>query len=313
MEKCFYKNRDLALIIPTKDRPEKLRNLLISLTMQDVDCLIIIVDGGKSIKGVAQSFKGKLTIDYYKSDIPGQIHQRNIGISKLTPDIKLVGFIDDDIIFEKDSLKEMISFWNSVEEKTAGIGFNLITEPKKSYSLFTAFEQKQKGMILKSGFNTPITNISQNIRTQWLAGGITVWRKDIIFSFRQAPLKTKWAVGEDVRYSYPIGKSFPLYVCANAKVEEDDHAYLKSHPMAFYKYQGMKTTLAIFYFVTNHSELSKRSYLFFTMLKIIFKMTISLFSFSKQNIAYTWGQLISVAIIFKSLVGLTNILNELED
>ncbi|MFH2058506.1 MAG: glycosyltransferase family A protein [Pseudomonadota bacterium] len=313
MDRVFYKNSDVALIVPTKDRPGKIKNLLVSLTEQNVDCLIIIVDGGKSVKDVVQLFEDRLNIEYFKSDIPGQIHQRNIGISKIKENIRLVGFIDDDIIFKKNALSEMLSFWNTVEETTAGISFNVITDSKESYSIFSKFQPKKKGKVLRTGHNTPIINIDETIRSQWLAGGCTIWRKDIIFKFKQSPLKTRWAVGEDVRFSYPIGKKFPLYVCVNAKVEEDDHAYLKSHPISFYKYQGKKTTLAIFYFVSNHSELSKKLFVCSTILKVTIKMIISLLRLSKQNIAYTSGQIEALYVIFKSFCGFSNILIELED
>ena len=48
-DRHIYSAQDVAFIIPTKDRPEKIKNLLDSLARQTVVCSrVIIVDGGES-------------------------------------------------------------------------------------------------------------------------------------------------------------------------------------------------------------------------------------------------------------------------
>ena len=82
--KQLYAGNDIAFIIPTKDRPEKLKNLLNSIAGQDEMCgRIIVVDGGHSVKEVVMGFSDSLPIEYHECRPPGQIRQRNLGISKL--------------------------------------------------------------------------------------------------------------------------------------------------------------------------------------------------------------------------------------
>ena len=53
-----YTTNNVAIIVPTKDRPDQLYNLLNSLILQEVSYgRVIIVDGGQSIEGIVLSLK----------------------------------------------------------------------------------------------------------------------------------------------------------------------------------------------------------------------------------------------------------------
>ena len=121
-----YVSTDLAIIIPTKDRPKEVKRLLKSIA--ELDCKvgrIIIIATGMDIQNVVMSFVNRVPVEYYSSE-PGQIKQRNKGISLLDDSTKLVATMDDDTVFHKTSISVMINFWNSVETETAGVGFNIV-------------------------------------------------------------------------------------------------------------------------------------------------------------------------------------------
>ena len=106
----MYTAKDLAIIIPTKDRPEQVKRHLLSLAEQNCEIgRIIIVVSGKDVLDVVFAFKDKLNIDCFRSD-PGQIKQRNIGISKLDNTTKLVATMDDDATYHKNSINNIIMF-----------------------------------------------------------------------------------------------------------------------------------------------------------------------------------------------------------
>ena len=71
--------------------------------------------------------------DSHYSD-PGQIKQRNKGISFLDSSTKLVATIDDDVSFSNTAISELIKFWNTVEPDTAGVGFNIINIPAHNHN-----------------------------------------------------------------------------------------------------------------------------------------------------------------------------------
>ena len=146
----MYTEKDLAVVIPTKDRPELVKRLLQNLVEQD--CAIsrvIVVASGLDIKDIELSFANHLPVEYYKSE-PWQIRQRNLGISLLDESTKLVLALDDDILFLNNSIVEILNYWNTVEASTAGIGFNMITERKDNNfikNIRTLFFQKKKGRV----------------------------------------------------------------------------------------------------------------------------------------------------------------------
>ena len=78
-----YKTKDIAVIIPTKDRSFQMKRHLQSLVEQKCELSrVIVVASGQDIKDIVLNFKDNLPVEYYRSE-PGQIRQRNVAISKL--------------------------------------------------------------------------------------------------------------------------------------------------------------------------------------------------------------------------------------
>ena len=250
--------RDIAILIPTKDRPGKIKNLLNSLAQQTEKCgQIIIVDGGISVEEIVMGFSDRLPVEYYHCHPPGQIRQQNMGITHLDEHKLLVGFIDDDIVFDgPDALASMVKFWNQCPDETAGIACNMTNvEPYTSTWIKRWFmvHGTRPGQILPSGMNTSLASVSENIRTEWLPGGVTFWRTDIIKSFKKDEIYAKRALCEDLLFSYPIGKKYPLYVCHQCRVRHEhvfDHTSSQKE-----RYYARTEVLWRMYLVTLHDDL----------------------------------------------------------
>lgn len=254
-----YTPNHLAIIIPTKDRPAQIEALLENFCRQTIDSFrVIIADGGSSAKAVLEPFRNRLRLTYLACPVPGQIRQRNVAISHLGENDRLVAFIDDDMVLAPDALERMLELWNLVTQDTAGIGFNLTNEIPAGGSFFKRvllLDHPQRGHVLASGGNTPIGSLKSNVRSRWLGGGYTVWRRDILERYPYSPLNTKWAVGEDLRYSYPIGKRYPLWVCAKANIFHNHH-YNNADLLRFGRYRGWKIVMSTLYFVRSYQELN---------------------------------------------------------
>ena len=279
----YYKTEDLALIVPTKDRPNEIKNLLKSLIK--INCKIgriIIVASGLDIKKIIDKYQNLLNIKYIRCE-PGQIKQRNLGISLLDSKTKLVATIDDDLTFHSNSINNIIKFWNTVEPETAGIGFNIINYPKHKYNkiqILLGLNSPFNGRVLKSGINTGISNVKYNIKTEWLNGGATVWKQSILKKYNHIEVNSKWSASEDVIFSYPIGKKYPLYVCANAKVEvRENTTHFNNHD---YIFRGKTQLLWKYYFVSLNKDLSKIHYYYYIILSIIYNIPKSIFN-KNQN------------------------------
>lgn len=253
-------SRKITFIIPTKDRPDILRHCLQSLSGQaEYIEQVIVVASGSDVEEVVSGFSAMMDVQYIHSDVSGQIVQRNIGRREIPDSSELVGFLDDDIVFEKDALKIMIDFWEQADERTAGVGFNLISDETHPhpvlYTLLKKVTRSEPGSVNRFGVSVPFNNCPGNIQTQFLGGGYTIWRREIIEEFSQPDILTRWAQGEDLRFSYPIGKKYPMHVCADARVYQDgeqnaaDDAQMK-------RYRARITALSQLYFVSLYKELS---------------------------------------------------------
>ena len=68
-----YDSKDLAIIIPTKDRPKEVARLLKSIC--ELDCRVgrvIVIASGQDIHNVVMDFSENLNVEYYSSK-SGQI------------------------------------------------------------------------------------------------------------------------------------------------------------------------------------------------------------------------------------------------
>lgn len=227
-QKKDFKDK-LAFIIPTKDRPKQIRVLLSSIMRQEYRPIQIIivdasVDPGENKK--TTSLFNDLAIDYVNAYPPSLTRQRNMGLGKVLPEISLIGFLDDDVEFLDGSIKEMFKFWENSEDSLGGAIFNVITDkpsilfwPKQLFFM----GNKKAGIMLRSGYNTKICPASKDMYTQWLLGGVTIWRKEVVERFKFDEWFKGYGLFEDLEYSYRVGKQFKLAVVSNAKVR---HSYL---------------------------------------------------------------------------------------
>lgn len=312
-----YVVTDLAFVVPTKDRPAQVAKLLESLSRQTQACgRIVVVDGGESVEHVIADFRGQLTIDYIHCPVPGQIKQRNMGIGILGTKYKLVGFLDDDLVLEPDALGKMIEFWNRVEDDTAGVGFNITNVPpfRHSHILSLFFMSSEiSGRVLKSGYNVSIGHVPADVRTQWLGGGYTVWRSNIIEQFPQDLLNTRWAIGEDLRFSYPIGKRYPLYLCANARVRHE-HVFDQAPPRKVHLYRGRKSVISQFYFVQLYAEDFSRIACFWMLLgKCTFRFASACLKRSRHSLFQAVGEMSGFWTCLHAVITSKQLHGELED
>lgn len=263
-----YVSEDLAILIPTKDRPNEVSRLLQSI--KELDCKvgrIIVVASGQDIRDIVMKYQETLPVEYHHSQ-PGQIRQRNIGIALLDDSTKLVASLDDDVQLYPSAVSHMIHFWNHISAETAGVGFNIVNQPGHVVKWYDVFYKRGRmpGQVMKSGQNIPVTNVEESIRSEWLNGGATVWRQEILKTHHHQEVRSRWAVFEDVIFSYPIGRRLPLYICADAKVEIGDvELRNESNKMVFYR--GKTQFLWGLYFVLSNPQLSVWHFLFYQFFK----------------------------------------------
>ena len=182
---------------------------------------LIVVDGSASpVEHVVRAFP-RLPIEYVRCVPPSLARQRNAGMARLAAGITLAGYLDDDLVLERDAIERMRAFWDSSQADLGGAAFNITNNPKpgalRLKRLF-GIDSARPGRVLASGCASTIPGQAADIETEWLYGGATVWRRGVIESFTY----DEWFIGtgfmEDIDYSFGVRLRHRLAVVASARV-----------------------------------------------------------------------------------------------
>ncbi len=306
---------DIAVVIPTKDRPIAIQLLLDSLVSQSISFgRILVVDSGEPIDFITTKYVGCLPLEYYRS-ARGQVRQRKLGISLLDESTPLVATIDDDLCFEENAFLELLKVFNSSFNDVAGVGFNHRNAPPNRYFLLRRLffmSSKNPGLVTLAGYNTPIAQANENLRTSWLGGGYTVWKLSVLRQFEQEEVSTSWAVGEDVRFSYKVGRVYQLVVASKAGFVEQRHPpQVLRQRSAFYR--GIRASAALYYFVRTNPELSRLACAWMLFGRMCGSVLIGMFKCEAWRFHYALGHLFVLASIPGDFLGLFSIKKFMED
>ncbi len=244
-------------MVPTKDRPIQIRNLLKSIRNQSrqLDQLVIVDGGTITVDAIANEFS-ELNISYIREYPPSLSRQRNVGMAAIDPSVSLAGYLDDDLTLDPDAIKAMCNFWDNASVKIGGARFNITNEPTPRQTWLKyifLIDRRQRGKVLKSGFHTSIGATTENMSVNWLSGGATIWRKAVINEFKY----DEWFQGlgylEDLDYSYRVSQKYEMVVVSNAKLEHFPTPIRNEISYLYGKWQIINRL----YFVNKFPELSK--------------------------------------------------------
>lgn len=294
----------VAVICPTKDQPQKVRRLLHNIcNLKSAPGQIIIADGGHNLKPLVDQFAKSLNLTCLYCPEPGQVLQRNHARAYLSDDIRIVLHIDDDNTFEPDALVKLLEFWNLTSKSEgdrplAGVSFNVVDLPIKKNSFFrkvALLGTESPGSLSLGGYARPFSPTDRNAETAWLLGGSTAWSRDILENCpHPIDFSTKWAVCEDLIYSYPIGKNYRMMVAKDAVVYHNetyqDFAIQKS---IFY---GVSSSVMRYFFVTANPEFSKLAFFWMTLCVALGHLARA-FIGSKKHAGLFFGNVFGLIII----------------
>ena len=134
---------NFAVLIATRNRPEQLNTLLLSLRRSAKRInQVTIVSSGIDVSGVVNSHQTFIPIYHFHSEVSGQIAQKIKGIDLIPLNTEWVMFLDDDVIMSEYSIDRLIDNYltNSDYKDVAGFGLNLnnieIRRPRALANLF---------------------------------------------------------------------------------------------------------------------------------------------------------------------------------
>ena len=212
----------IAFVVPTKDRPDDLRRMLTSLAAQTrVPDQVVVVDGSDpDVRSVVEAFAA-LPIEYVRVFPPSLARQRNAGMARLAPGITLACYLDDDIVLEPDAVAAMLAYWERATADLGGTAFNITNTAPARWTRVKAvlgLDSPVPGRLLKTGCTSILGCQPRDVETDWLCGGATVWRREVIEGYPY----DEWFKGtgylEDVDYSFNVRGRYRLALVAGARL-----------------------------------------------------------------------------------------------
>jgi len=232
MKKSLKTNKKVSVIIPTKNRIQDVIRATNSILIQTtLPSEIIIVDSSdtKALNNRLKKFK-KLRIRYFYTK-PGRCFQRNYGIKKSKGDILI--FLDDDVILDKDYIKEIMRVFETYPYKIGGVTsrqkLKKITPLKKisllAYNTFLKIffiGGNKEGNFQPSGFPSPFPpDIWKIKKCEFLYGFSMAFKKEVIKEFNGFDKnleKYSGIVGEDDDIAYRVSQKYQNYFTPFAKL-----------------------------------------------------------------------------------------------
>jgi len=278
----------IAYIIPTfdipKDRKNDLKRLLDSIKIQTVvPDQIIIVDASKEKQNKIYQDYNELNLTFEHIYPPSLASQRNIGVKKLDDNINIYGFIDDDVVLEKNSTEEMVKFWMSADDSIGGASFSIINQPNiphKNIKKFFLLDSSKYGKVLRSGFAASIPSLDKTTEVEWLYGGATMWRRKILESLSYDEWFEGHGYQEDFDFSFRVKSDldYKLFVVGSAKVLHHSRSIPPNKEMDF----GKQQIINRLYIVKKYSYFSVKycMWAFFGLIVTNFSAIILLGKFS---------------------------------
>lgn len=206
----------VSVVICTRNRPREVLICLHSLMEQSyLPDEIIIVDASdtQELKSLlAQNTNlWKVRANYFYTDKPGLTRQRNIGVRESHGDIVI--FSDDDVVFDRDYVKEIVRvFENDRSKSIGGVTGDIknIKKPERLYQFINHIfflPMFGDGRFRPSGFPTYPHGIDRIIEVEFLSG-CSAYRREVLDEFSFDENLEGYCYMEDVDFSYRVSRKY---------------------------------------------------------------------------------------------------------
>jgi len=254
----------VSVIIPTKNRIKDTIATVKTIFIQTILPDEIIVVDSSDTKELGNKLKqfDKSKIKYIHTKKSGRCYQRNLGIKKSSGDILV--FLDDDVILDKDFLKEILYVFNNYpKDKIGGVTSpSRMDKQRFTRKVLTYIHERIANLFLLpkikdgnfqlSGLPTTIDSKIQKInKCEFLYGFSMSFRKEIfdeLVGFDENLEKYSGIVGDDDDIGYRASKNHQNFHTPFAKLTHN-----KSPASRESKYDVMRNGILQYrYIFKNH-------------------------------------------------------------
>lgn len=223
---------NFSIIIPTYKRPGDLKKCFESILVQTVLPIeVTVVDNADYFKTEQLIYKNfntfaenGINLKYIKNGNSNSANiARNIGADNSIGEILL--FIDDDIILDRDFIKEIMSVYKMYPDAIGVQGFITNTNNSKLVNFihkpfYLNYNKENYNKLLLTIQDVHAYPLTKVINCQWIMAGCTGYKKQFFQKFKFDEKMYKYCSGDDADISYRIYKEYPksLYQTPFAKV-----------------------------------------------------------------------------------------------
>lgn len=224
----------LGVVVPTRNRPTRIRDLLENLSTQTRrPDTVVVVDGSDTelmCRTIVESFENRLPIHYVTLHPPSAAAQRNVGLERVICHVDLVAFIDDDVILHGDALETACAGIAVAGSEFAGFGLNPVDEgAAREYGKLRDSRLAEKlGLyspevcaVSPSGWHTRPVTVDKDTEVQWLSTAAVIWRVDTVREVRFDEYFREYSYLEDLDFSLQARKRGRMKLLANVCYEHD--------------------------------------------------------------------------------------------
>jgi GT2 family glycosyltransferase len=208
--------KETSLIIPTRNRLICLEKLLRQLDLYKIKFLekIVIDSSDIKISPLVKSLARKYSAKYFKTKASTSL-QRNYGLKKVIKKTKYIMFLDDDVVFFKDSFNQMDKTIKK-NKMISGYGFNQVALIKKD--MFEIIKNSNlikyihlyspaPGIVTRGGWHTKILNIKKDIFVDWIYTTACIYKFQDIKNYRFDETFGGYSYLEDLDFSLNLKKN----------------------------------------------------------------------------------------------------------
>ena len=249
----------ITIVICTKDRPKDMNSLLTSLKEQtSLPDDMIIIDGSDTpepVEEVVYKFKDSLPLSYQTLRPTSLTRQRNEGISKVSSDTDWIGFLDDDLVLEKDAIENLRTFLDK-DKEVRGVGLIINNQEEKAPSLIRSLlltDKSPGGVFTLSGLPASIRPVKDDLQVEWLYGGATFWHKSILNEVNYDEWFSGVGYSEDVDFSYRVAQKHKLMLHSRSRCWHYHHQTSKEKLIKL----GTWQIVSWWYFISKTNSFNK--------------------------------------------------------
>ncbi len=220
---------NLSVVVPTKNRPNELRNFLSSLWRQELlPDQLIIIDQSQKTNVIDEEVKLKTSdlniklVYIHDEKIEGLVQAKSAAIQHNK--CSIISFFDDDIILEEECLKEMYKAFSENIKISAANGLILNSNRESFFKRFVfrithigIYSDNRREVFYKLIDKKKEQQFPKKLNT--LSGGLTFYRKEI---FEKVPFdeKNRFHAYEDKEHSVRLELHYPnsMYLIPKARL-----------------------------------------------------------------------------------------------